>query len=569
MRCHPERSERSERSRRTSGALGLALTLALSRMPAGVAAATAHLPPVIEALRVSSTCEAWRRMGIVEIRGRHTGLGMSGSYVQVLDARDGRYVTTWRSGDLRSAGGFDGTSPWSVDFSGGTNVMNAPSAIALARTQAWIDARGWCGTAASVAYFERGSVRSSSGATLDVVAARPGGGAPVTLFVDRSTHLLDRTLLRFDENHVATSYADWRTVGGAAVPFEVRIDDPEDRSSETRRVSSVGAVTAAPSFAPPPTAENVTLPAGASSVNVPYRVEGSKPLVQVTLDGKGPFPFVVDTGGHFILTAQTARAVGVRARGAASSTNQGNVATVGFARITRVGIGGAILRDEVAEINPYGFAKIERGPRPPKAGWLGLEFFERFAVTFDPNTRLMTLRLLTSRRPVPPGTRLPLFFDEDSPLTGCAIAGKPGLCMLDTGNAGQTIVANNWAKRNGVTALLSRGLDVGGKLVARTTVDVGPFKRHGAIVSYTPANLGDPELFAVEAGILNEDLIDGFMATFDYQAKSLWLQPAGTYMPAPFNRSGVVASKMPQGPLVVRYVIARSPAERGVFGRGI
>jgi hypothetical protein len=153
-----------------------------------------------------------------------------------------------------------------------------------------------------------------------------------------------------------------------------------------------------------------------------------------------------------------------------------------------------------------------------------------------------------------------LIFAEDAPLTGCRISGKAGVCMLDTGNAGPTIVANAWAERVGTAVLLSHGVNDGGRIVSRATVGIGPFERPDAIVSYTPATIGDREPYALEAGVLNENLIDGFIATFDYKAASVWLQPAGAYVPAPFNRSGVVASKTPGGDLAIRYIIAASPA---------
>jgi hypothetical protein len=232
--------------------LAFALAIVALPMPARSVSAGSYVPPAVVALRRASTCDAWRRLGVVHIRGTHSGIGMGGAYVEVLDVRDGRYATNWRSGSFSSAQGFDGTEPWSVDFSAGTNVMNAPSAIALAVSQAWSDARGWCDGAAPVRYAMAGSARSGTGAALDVVTAWPLGGAPITLFIDRSTHLIDHTSMRFDENHQATYYSDWRTVAGAAVPFVVRVDDPEDQSSETRRMASIGRFDGAPSFAPPP-----------------------------------------------------------------------------------------------------------------------------------------------------------------------------------------------------------------------------------------------------------------------------------------------------------------------------
>jgi hypothetical protein len=307
------------------------------------------------------------------------------------------------------------------------------------------------------------------------------------------------------------------------------------------------------------------MPSGAAAVTVPYVMEGAKPIVNVSIDGRGPFPFVVDTGGHFILTAQTAHQLDLVGRGGASSVNGHVIHRVGFTKIARLQIGGAVISDEVAKIEPYSFSKLERGPRPPKAGWLGLEFFERFAVTFDPTKRMMTLRPLNEPRPAPAGTKIPLIFDEDSPLTACRIERRPGVCMLDTGNAGATIIANVWAARAGLTPAFATGLDTGDDRVSRASVSIGPFDRPDAIVSYA-AGAG-AELFNVEAAVISEALIDGFVATFDYGRRGVWLKPAGRYVPASFNRSGILADKRPGGTFVVWQVIARSPASAaGIHG---
>ncbi len=515
----------------------------------------------IAALRSGSACASWRRLRTVAVSGFHRGDNLNGPYEQLIDARDGRYVTRWHSGDFSSRDGYDGRAPWERDFSGTTHVMDAPSAIALAKTEAWVRSRGWC-DAGSAQYAAAGTERRSNGTTLDAVVARPAGGAPVRLSVDRATHLLDNTSVRYDENHVVTYYSDWRSVAGTAVPYLTSIVDPEDKDVETRTISGIVAQTspvlAASAFVPPATTWGITMPRGVAAITVPYVMEGYKPIVDVTIDDKGPFPFVVDTGGHFIVTAETAQRAGLTGRGSVSSTNQRMVSRVGFARVRSIGIGGAVLRDEVAEINPYSFTKLERGPRPAKAGWLGLEFFERFAATFDPRNHTMTLRPLNGPRPQPAGTKVPLLFDADSPLAGCSVADKAGLCMLDTGNAAPVIVASRWATRNGVASQLERGAYAGsGAYVSRAPVAIGPFVRPREVVMYEP----DPnaELFTVEAAILSEAFIDGFVSTFDYARRGLWLEELQRE-PTPYNRTGVIASKQPAGGFVVRFVIAGSPA---------
>lgn len=523
----------------------------------------------ISALRAASACAGWRRLRTVAVSGTHRGDDLNGPYRQLIDTHDGRYVTHWQSGDLSSGDGYDGVAPWERDFSQTTHVMDAPDAVAIAKTEAWVRARGWCDSNGA-RYSVAETKRSAGGTLLDGVIARPAGGAPVVLFVDRTTHLLAGSSLRYDENHVIRYYSDWRSVAGTVVPYVTSIVDPEDDDVESRTIEGIVAqesfVADAGAYAPPRTSFGITMPLGRRAVTVPYAMEGYKPIVDVTIDGKGPFPFVVDAGGHFFLTDRTAQRVGLAGRGAASNSNFGALSHVGFAHVRSIGIGGAVLRNEVAEIKPYSFAKTERGPRPAKAGWLGMEFFERFAVTFDPRDRTMTLRPLDAPRAMATGTKVPIVFDEDSPLAGCSVAGNAGLCMLDTGNAAPVIVASRWATRTGVASILERGVyDGSGAFASRAAVSVGPFLRPREVVMYEP----DPnaELFTDEAAILSEAFIDGFVSTFDYARRGVWLQPLPRN-PTPYNRSGVVADKQSDGTFAVRYIIAGSPASAAGVRKG-
>jgi hypothetical protein len=539
---------------------------ALSTAPAAYAARlpTDRSSRVVGALRDATGCRGWQRFTAVKIHGTHAGGGLDGTYDTALDPKDGRSVTRWYSGELSSADGYDGRQPWSTDYSRGTLVMNATSARATAVSHAWIEAHGWCDVAAEVRYRDLGTVRLDAGrGTADVITAVPRGGARVTLFVNQESHLLDRTSLALDEDHEVVSYADWRTVDDAVAPFEVRITYPEDEESETDVVDDFLPRKAfeASTFAAPKTVSGVTFPPGTDAVRVPYVMDGFKPIVNVRINGRGPYPFVVDAGGHFILTAQTARAVDLHPRGADHSMNQGNVYEAGYATVHRLRIGDVVVDDQVAKIVPYRFGKVERGPRPPKAGWLGREFFERFSVTLDPRTRLMTLRPLDRPRPVAAGTRLPIVFDDDSPLAPCRIDGRRGSCMLDTGNAGFTIVADAWARRTGLAATLRRGIDDGGERVSRARIAIGPFERRAALVSYASPDMSYYEPYNVEAAILSEALLDPFVMTFDYARDGVWIEPLPD-IPSPFNRSGVLASKFPDGAFRVRRILAHSPATR-------
>jgi C-terminal processing protease CtpA/Prc len=67
------------------------------------------------------------------------------------------------------------------------------------------------------------------------------------------------------------------------------------------------------------------------------------------------------------------------------------------------------------------------------------------------------------------------------------------------------------------------------------------------------------EPYNVEAAILSEALLDQFVMTFDYARDAVWLEPLPD-IPQAFNRSGVLATKLPDGAFRVRRILAHSPA---------
>jgi len=544
--------------------IGLSLTVSST-------AATAPADTTLAALRNASGCAAWGHLATLRVGGVEIADGLTGRFKMIVDTRLGRSKEEMNRGPIREGDGFDGTTAWSRDYSGGSHTLNAPDAVASAITNAWLARRGWC-RPDSGAIIRAGGTHTESGRAFAVLEAVPQGGAPVTMWVHRSTHLLDRTIQRFNENHEVDRFSDWRSVAGTAIAFEKRVEDPEDQSVQTwstTRVEVLRSVSAA-SFARPKTPDDFHLLGGAHAAKVPYTSDGWKPILNVMLNGHGPFPFVIDTGGHFILTPATARRLGVVPVGNANSAGSDpTLLKTRFTHIREVRIGNAIIKNQVAEIIAYKFGRLERGPRPPKAGWIGLEVFERFATTFDPNTRTITLAPLTQTRPIPRGTRIPLWFSEDAPLVRCTVASHPGLCMMDTGHSGRTFVEGYWAERAGLVGRLQRGLATGdGSWISRRNVSIGSLGDFPQIVEYIPPTKFGSEATTVEAAILSEALIDSFVATFDYSRGAVWLQRAAHPSQRPFNRSGIEARKEQDATFLVLHVLPGSPAAAAKVGVG-
>jgi hypothetical protein len=362
-----------------------------------------------------------------------------------------------------------------------------------------------------------------------------------------------------NEDTRAIHYADWREAAGTVWPFERKIVYVEDEDVTTLQASAIDAVTpSAAAFDPPPTAATVTMLHGAASTTVPMRIENRKMLVDVMLNGKGPFPFVFDTGGHFILSSVTAKRLKLDVAGRGSKDPEGND---GFARVGELRIGDAVIHNDVAHVIPYSYARLERGSKPPKAGWLGLELLERFSVVIDPDKGTFSLTPRSTAAARYAGVRIPLVLDEDAPLASCRIDGVRGECMIDTGNASPTIVEGYWAHGSGLEGRFSHGLDAGdGVRISRAELEMGGILMPREIIEVFPQQESGSESTTVEAGIVSETVHERYVTSIDYAQHAMWLAPISGIKPPPFNRTGLQLSKKADGTFAVAFVYANSPA---------
>ncbi len=525
----------------------------------------------MSALRVASGCRGWSRIAAFNFRGTYAAEGLSGPFSETIDTKLGRSVTKIREGGFTSASGFDGTTAWSQDQSGASHPLDDAHARAMARTNAWLDRRGWCDSRDGTRYREVG-MRRRVGETFDAVSATPRGGAPVTMWINRETHLLRLTEEQYNEYRTISSYKDWRTIADIAFPFE-RVDvDPEDGESTTFRSREATAVAAPPrsDFARPASPHDSSIRGGRDIVRVAYRDEAQKPIVNVEINGRGPFPFVVDTGGHFIVTTATARTLGLIGSGDVKSLGAGSdVRTAQFAAVRRLDVGGAIVTNLVGKIVRFGYRSLERGTRAPKAGWLGLEFFERFAATFDPTRHTITLARLDRPRPLGSGVRLPLTFDDDAPFVQCTIEHTTDVCMVDTGNQGPTIVEGHWIARHGLRNAFAGGIRFDdGVSARRADIRIGPIVARHVLLEAIPAAPYGSEAATAEAAVLSDGLLNRYVMTVDYQRRAVWLRPIAHSVDRPFNRTGLVVEKTSRDAFVVDEVIDDSPARSAGFRPG-
>jgi Aspartyl protease len=157
-----------------------------------------------------------------------------------------------------------------------------------------------------------------------------------------------------------------------------------------------------------------------SDAVIPVSVEAGEPIIEVTINGRGPFPMIFDTGTANTLTPEAAAALGLEVKGSATArTSSGGLVTTSIAQVDVVRMGNAEMTDQGFHVVALPAYFTHRGSQPPLAGFIGNELLARFAVRLDYADRTITLKSAAGFRYDGRGASMPLQF------TGASRLGNP------------------------------------------------------------------------------------------------------------------------------------------------
>ncbi len=496
-----------------------------STIPSGTGAAR-----VLAAARELYGVSDWGRLGALVETGTEQSSGLGGRWRLVLDPSTGRMHETVDYGVYQLAETWDATHHWRQDHSRGMHPLNSAFARANAVTYMWLARQGFLRTGADGARIKFLTARRADGRTYETLRARPKGGQPIELWFDRETALLARTVWTMPINVTTIRYDDYRRVGRLMVPFRViRQEGDTDPESITVDRAEFVKQPAADEFAPPRMPDDSTIPGKA--VILPIAYDGDV-VVEAMLNGKGPFSFILDTGGHDILTPDAASALGLSGIGSGVSGGSGaGTLSEQYTRVERLDIGAATLRDQSFIIVPLQYNTVERGAKPPLAGILGVELFERFATELNYRAQTLTLRPLQDA-PLGHGVPVAITFTDDQPLFSAKINGIRGDNALDTGNSGSLVIQGRWAQSNGLAkqmrnGLLTAGFGAGGmskNWASRANLEVAGRSFRHIVARYSEDRKG---AFSsrTEAGNIGNEIYENFTLSFDYERGIVWFDP--------------------------------------------
>ena len=107
-------------------------------------------------------------------------------------------------------------------------------------------------------------------------------------------------------------------------------------------------------------------------------IENGQLIVQVTINGQGPFPMIFDTGGVELVTPETAITLGLAIQGNILIQGSGEGKFCFFTPLKDVRLGPAL--DLTVPVIPLPRFFTDRGTQPPIAGVVSYEFLKRYAV---------------------------------------------------------------------------------------------------------------------------------------------------------------------------------------------
>jgi predicted aspartyl protease len=506
-----------------------------------------------------------------------TESGLTGPQIDHFDLSSGAYVETEQAGPIGDATGFDGNVPWQRDFSGANTLQLGGDRVQTAVNTAYRLANLWWRPDRGGAVITDAGREIVAGRALDHLIVTPRGGKRFDAWFDADTHLLAKTLEDQQFLHVAVTYGDDRSENGLMLAHRI-VHDPGLGQAAT----AVSTLTDA-SFGPaqplstyacptaPPTGASIE--GGAASTTVPFRLLNNHVYVQAFVDGKGPYTFIVDTGGHTLLSPHLVKEVGLKAVGEAVTSGAGDDhSTTGFVHFDEIAIGGVRLRDEI------GFATVVYDKSIegiPVDGMIGFELIRRMVTQIDYGRHTITFSDPALFQPKDLGVAVPFVFYDHLPDVKGWVDGLPARFDIDTGSRTELDLTSPFVAAHDLRAEFPKGTSavtgwgVGGParayMVRLPSIKLGSVQIGGIAAGLSEAKGGsfaDPNY----EGNVGSALLKRFVVTFDYAHEVMYLKRITPTPPdvGTFDRSGLWINAKAGGFTVVDVAKGSAAADAGI-----
>jgi len=264
------------------------------------------------------------------------------------------------------------------------------------------------------------------------------------------------------------------------------------------------------------------------STSLPFDSANNLIVITATLNGKGPFRFLLDTGAsHHVMKPEIAQALGLKVTdfGELDAGGRGRV-RAGSVRVSKVRVGGFTLEKQQ-------FAVTSFPASYPFEGFLGAELFKHFIVIIDFKHSLITLAHPNAFRYQGRGVSLPIkFYEGLIPQVKGEVDNLAGWFKIDTGYNGSLALFGKFIDENGLLAkyppqtINPGGLTLTGEVGDSPTTQVRQFKLgnltlHNVLTSFFLEKEGSNSAFS---GAIGTVTLKQFNVIIDYKSQRVVLE---------------------------------------------
>ena len=395
---------------------------------------------------------------------------------------------------------------------------------------------------------------------LDGVRFRVSGGAGFTLWINRTSGLLERI-----DGTDPKEFGDYRSVQGILLPFVERYTSGDGRTiTFTRRTCQQHANPAA--FAIPFQTDYHMPASGVVTVPTEHGLG-----IEAKLNGEGPFRAIFDTGAVNFMSTGLARKIGLVPDNKDITFGTSSPATmqVHTVKVDTLQIGDLVARNQIFYV----------GDLPDDGGvptlLVGYELLRRFAVRIDYERQQITFYDGPHFHYTGNAAPVPVTFRGNGLIIDASLDDTTGPFILDTGNESGSVVnsgfttKNNLVQRLGAHLLAYNGRGLAGPspeayLVRTTQMRLGSIPVSSIILHLET----DPSDKNPLAGNIGQNILTRFTEIFDCMRGRIYFETNDrSKEPEVFNRAGLILDSFGHG-LQIMSVLPASPAEEAGLKKG-
>ncbi len=549
----------------------LFLATSLLALPAYAAPSAAK---ILDDNKIATGGNAWKSKKALDLHYAYAGQGLTGTMASLDDLVHGAFVDSYAIPPNIGANGYDSERAWEKEPSGTVTYQAGGDTVPLAITESYQDRNLWWRKDRGGATVESLGRKSDHGESFDVLRVTPTDGTALECWFDTKTHFLARTIEPQGTQTITTFYSDYKPVDGVQLAHKIVVDDGSGpQGLQTQTLTSAHFLNAQDPtrFAKPDVQlDDYSIAGAATETTVPFRLLNNHIYADVSVNGSAPMTFIFDTGGHTILTPDTAKALNIKSQGAVSSTGGGDaIVQSGVTVVPTITVGGVTLKNQAASVltfSPKGVEGVN------EQGMLGYELFARFVTRIDYGNHTMTFIDKAHFDPAGAGTPVPIRFYHQFPEVLGSYDGIPARFGIDTGSRMTLMLTRPFAQDHGLldkaerTPLAMTGWGVGG--ASRGYVFHGGVLKLADVTVDNPltsisADKGGAGASAAFPNNVGGGVLKRFVVTLDYDHSTMYLKPIEDHVPDldAFDRSGVWINAV-DGGFKIFDVTKGSPAEQ-------